>query len=357
MSENPEISADTGTVPALPAVRLEDRLASELPALAAGLVHEVKNPLAAIHLHLQLLQNYINEVEDADLREKLQDKVGFIKSQILGLNTILHDFLSAIRSGVSEKREVTGHSSKIPGQQSVESDKVDLNHQVQSMHPDLNSLLKEIITLLRPQADRSGIIIKFLPDADVAEKSASFYWDSAFIKQIAVNLIINAIQAHKSETDSNKDKYIEIITGIIAESADVEKSWSSDISDSLITSKTEKDTHDINKKTNSRLYFSVLDNGPGISQSNMEKLFDPFYTTKETGSGLGLAIVKKMISDMKGKVEVHSDPGKGTEFKVIFGNLNQDSNPNLKSNIDTDLKSDSEFSTESYTESEPESDQ
>jgi len=289
MSENQETSANN--LPSLPLIRLQDKSAPELPALAAGLVHEVKNPLAAIHLHLQLLQNYINEVNDADLRGKLQDKVSFIKSQILGLNSILHEFLAAIRASYPEKSE-SGLSEIISADHISDyentADHTEENHHSEiNRHPDLNHLTGEIVSLLEPQAASADVMIRFIPDEKVDSESQYYNWDTAFVKQIAVNLIINAIQAHQSEKNSNKDKYVIIATGL---------------------------------RSDNRLFFSVKDNGPGISHDAMEKLFDPFYTTKESGSGLGLALVKKMISEMKGIVEVHSDPGKGSEFTVVFGN-------------------------------------
>ncbi len=283
MSVNQETSANN--LPALPSLKQEDRTATELPALAAGLVHEVKNPLAAIHLHLQLLQNYISEVEDPDLREKLLNKTAFIKSQILGLNSILHDFLSAVKAGVSQR----GFPETGKGKEFPESGSVRITDQ-----RDLNAELHIIADLLGPQAVRNDAEIRFLAGAGVREASLKMTYDHTFIRQIAVNLILNAIQAHQSEGADYKEKYIEIITGV----TEPEPGY-----------------------PEGRLFFTVADNGPGITEQETEKLFDPFYTTKENGSGLGLALVKKMISEMHGKVEVHSEPGKGSEFTVIFGEL------------------------------------
>ncbi|MDO4176180.1 MAG: ATP-binding protein [Bacillota bacterium] len=66
--------------------------------------------------------------------------------------------------------------------------------------------------------------------------------------------------------------------------------------------------------------FAVKDNGPGISDEIKEKIFDPFFTTKESGAGtgLGLAIAQQAVEDHKGHIEVESEEGKGTMFKVYI---------------------------------------
>jgi signal transduction histidine kinase len=60
----------------------------------------------------------------------------------------------------------------------------------------------------------------------------------------------------------------------------------------------------------------VRDNGPGIPEDLQEKIFEPFFSTKEEGSGLGLPIVKRILADHKGWIHVQSKPGEGTTFVV-----------------------------------------
>jgi two-component system, NtrC family, sensor histidine kinase HydH len=71
-----------------------------------------------------------------------------------------------------------------------------------------------------------------------------------------------------------------------------------------------------------RLQITFEDSGEGIPRENLDKLFDPFFSTKKKGTGLGLAIVKSIIESHEGEIEVESEPGKGTRF-IIFLNAYQ----------------------------------
>jgi len=64
--------------------------------------------------------------------------------------------------------------------------------------------------------------------------------------------------------------------------------------------------------------ITVADTGVGIPPDILDKIFNPFFTTKEYGSGLGLAKVFTIMESHGGRVEVHSVPGKGTSFTLVF---------------------------------------
>lgn len=151
---------------------------SELPSVAASLVHEVKNPLAAIHMHLQLLQSYTEEVQDESLRNKLNDKISMIQDEILNLNRTLSGFFTLLQPGASK--------------------------QVQSFN--LDALLDQIVRLLEPQALREDIQIRFR-ESNLKNLDS---WDPSFIRQIVFNLLLNAIQAFKSLSDFSGEKRIDL---------------------------------------------------------------------------------------------------------------------------------------------------
>jgi signal transduction histidine kinase len=71
-----------------------------------------------------------------------------------------------------------------------------------------------------------------------------------------------------------------------------------------------------NSKDGQWIHLSIEDSGMGISPEDIDKLFDPFFSTKERGIGLGLSITHRIIDQHHGKIEVENAPGKGTIFTV-----------------------------------------
>ena len=246
------LEGDSGQLPAVRSELVPDP--SALPTLAAGLVHEVKNPLAAIHLHLQLLEGYMAEVDDDQLRRKMQEKVSIIKNEIHGLNRTLHNFISFLRPR-SDGKDVA---------------------------VDLNETLRGVVDLLEPQALRDGIDVHFDPN-DIGYVHNV---DVTFIKQIALNLILNSIQAFRDSARPMEERRILVRTG----------------------------------RREGLAFFLVADNGPGMSEVTRARVFDPFCSTKgESGSGLGLTLVQRMVAELGGALEIHTIEGEGTTFAVFLG--------------------------------------
>ncbi|GIX40331.1 MAG: hypothetical protein KatS3mg129_0064 [Leptospiraceae bacterium] len=176
--ENKNLAVQEASIIKNEIIKLENET---LPVLAAGLAHEVKNPLAAIHLHLQLLENQIHLVDNKELRENLLNRIQIIKKEIISLNRLLQEFLKVIRS---EKR----------------------SYKIQ----ELNEMIPSIISLLKPQAHKVGAEIYFYP----GKLPINLEIDPIFVKQILINLIINSIQAFYTEPQNQKKRKIEISTGI-----------------------------------------------------------------------------------------------------------------------------------------------
>ena len=154
----------------------------ELPVFAASLIHEVKNPLAAIHLHLQLLEGYVSEIEQEEVREKVQNKVALVKKEIIGLNRTMVELIRLIRP-------------QTPAQQDA---------------LDINTVIKDVIDLLEIQALREGIDLIFRPGKTEGAENI----DPVFIKQIVMNLVLNSIEAFKNSSIDPEKRKLEILTGI-----------------------------------------------------------------------------------------------------------------------------------------------
>ncbi|MCC7431156.1 HAMP domain-containing protein [bacterium] len=111
------------------------------------------------------------------------------------------------------------------------------------------------------------------------EEGKNFYFDSDKIKRCLINLLQNAILSTKESSGK-----IEILVN-----------YSDDFA-----------------------ILKVKDNGSGIPKENLEKIFEPHFTTRSTGMGLGLAIVKGIVDKHEGKIEVESEVGKGSEFRIFL---------------------------------------
>ncbi|MEE9167774.1 MAG: ATP-binding protein [Candidatus Neomarinimicrobiota bacterium] len=136
---------------------------------------------------------------------------------------------------------------------------------------DLNEQLKEIIIPYEDQADFQ---------MELADNLPPFHMDRLQMKQVFVNIIQNAIQS------SGDDCTIRMSTSVIHGQISVE----------------------------------ISDRGSGIPPEDLEKIFDPYFSTRKKGTGLGLAIVKRIVEQHQGRVKADSQPGVGTTFAMTFPN-------------------------------------
>jgi len=147
---------------------------------------------------------------------------------------------------------------------------------------DLNELICQILRLVENSAKSLGIEISLAYQA----RNDTIYVDKNLIKQAFINILMNAIQAIESPNGKIQ---------ILVRDVDSEKHR----------------TH-----LDSLFLVEVRDNGPGIPENLLDKIFDPFYTTKQEGTGLGLSITYSIIHRHGGEIEIQSELGKGTISKV-----------------------------------------
>jgi signal transduction histidine kinase len=225
-------------------LRRADRLSS-LGLLTAGLAHEIRNPLVAIRTFTQLLPE---RYQDAEFREGFQGLALKEVDRICGLINDLLAFARPSRPNVAEE--------------------------------NMNEVVDGIGRILETQAKEKAIEIK----RDFATDLPRVWIDREQMKQVFMNLILNAIQA-------------------MGEGG------------SLVVS-TRLYCKDESEENSRYIQVEIRDTGVGISEENLEHIFDPFFTNKDEGSGLGLSISHQIVQEHGGYIVVESKVGQGTSFFI-----------------------------------------
>jgi len=224
-------------------LRRAENLAS-LTTLAAGVAHEIKNPLGSISIQLQLLQKALAK-ENSSFSKTTGKYFDIIKEEIDRLNRIVVDFLFAVRPMSLELRE-----------------------------GDINKLISQIMDFVRIEMEQAKILCLL----ELDENLPKILMDERYMKQAILNLITNARAAMPNG-------------GVLTVATN---------------------------RVDNEVRISICDTGIGISEEHLIKIFEPYFTTKETGTGLGLTHVYKIIREHQGEITVDSAPDQGAEFKIIL---------------------------------------
>jgi PAS domain S-box-containing protein len=205
--------------------------------LAAGIAHEIRNPLTSLRGFIQLLQYKT---------EENKDYCDIMLSELDRINLIVGEFL------VLAKPHMTQYSTK-----------------------EMNPLVQHVVTLIGTQAIMNNIHIdyKFAPNLPLIS------CEENQLKQVIINLIKNAIEAMPNGGT------IHVETG---------------------------------KHDDDHIFIEIADEGIGLSEEMIEKLGEPFYTTKEHGTGLGLMVCYRIIENHFGEMIVNSELNKGTTFRILL---------------------------------------
>ncbi len=247
-----------------------DRLAA-LGAMAAGLAHEVKNPLGAIKGAAQLLEEMsATPANDPQANEF----VGIILEEVNRLDRVVGSFLAYARPHAG---------NPIP---------VDLNAAVRRTTQILSSQFTADVDLQLELADA-------LPRVKI---------DPEQLRQVLINLIQNAVQAMNGRGRVTVSTYVRKPS----------RAWSTSQASWTINGPSSEKSNGPRSEEPERVEISVRDQGPGISQKVLQNLFVPFFTTKEQGTGLGLAISQSIVQKAGGTIQVQTQPGAGTTFTITL---------------------------------------
>lgn len=213
--------------------------------LAAGLAHEIRNPLAGMKMSVQVLKKRLCTSEE----EVNQDLFNGVLYEIDRLNNLITELLDFAKP-------------RIPKYEIV----------------DITEILNRSLHLIKKEASEKQIKINKIINA----KEIYVLIDKGQIEQVFLNIVTNALRAMEMDGILN----IKL--------------------DNILSEKGKFVT------------IEFQDNGCGISAEDMEKIFNPFFTTYPQGVGLGLSVVHKLIVENHGEIEVESVLNRGTTFKIRF---------------------------------------
>jgi two-component system sensor histidine kinase HydH len=220
-------------------VRRKEKLAA-IGGLAAGVAHEIRNPLSSIKGLASYFKNKFEENSDD------KEAAGVMIQEVDRLNRVISELLEFAR----------------PTQLNPKS-------------TDINELLEHSVRLIQQEATTKGVTIKL----NLSQQQLFAEIDSDRFSQCLLNLYLNAFQAMDNGGQLTIENFI--------------------TEESLIK-------------------IEIKDTGSGIHNEELNKIFDPYFTTKTQGTGLGLAIVHKIIEAHRGEIKVRSVPGHGTVFTIII---------------------------------------
>lgn len=235
-------------------LQITERLAS-VGTLAAGVAHEINNPLGYILMNLDVAAEHLQSLvgDEGRLSEAAHEALTAITDAMTGtarIRTIVHEMRTFSRAADEKSGAV-----------------------------DINAVLDSCIEMARNEVRHRARLVRDY------EAVPDVHGNEARVAQVFLNLIINAAQAIE-EGRANENE-LRVRTSLSADG---------------------------------RVCVEVKDTGCGIPSENLSRIFDPFFTTKPVGAGtgIGLSVCHGVVTQMGGVIEVDSQPGRGSTFRVLL---------------------------------------
>lgn len=226
-----------------------EQLAS-FTTLAAGVAHEIKNPLGSISIYVQLIEKIIKKNMDNDCQcyNEFRDYCNIIKEEISRLEDTINSFLFSVRKLVLNLEDI-----------------------------NINSLILSTVDFLKYEIENNNIKIDIKFDIE----NLILKIDEKYIKQCLINIIQNSIDSIIEKKKHNKSDENNILIKL--------------------------------KLLDNYALISIKDTGIGIKEEELSKIFEPYFTTKRNGTGLGLTNVIRIIEAHNGSFNIDSKYGFGSE--------------------------------------------
>ena len=249
--------------------RLRTEQLEGLVEMSATLAHEIRNPLMGLSAQAELLAEQL-PADDARCRY-----IEVITGEVERINRTISRMLNYVR----------------PYEPTLAA-------------TSLTDLVRDVVDLAQPRADEKDVVLSVLPPHGIRDQAdLQLTLDGGQIKQVVLNLLINGIDAAPSGG--------RVELGLRHEG------------------EFELETVHGTQQLHTGVVIEVADDGPGISDTDLARIFRPFFTTKSTGTGLGLSICQKIIAAHAGEIRVERRDER-TFFRVLLPRIDEDAADELR---------------------------
>lgn len=231
---------------------------ANLTNLAAGMAHDIKNPLGAISIHIQLIQKALEKARNNNdilpPKKFVEDHIDVVNEEIEFLNRLVMDFLFAVRP---------------------------INATLELKSPA--AIVDNLCKFITPEFNENNFEVQ----CEDMSNNSKIMIDEKLFRDVMMNLATNALAAMQTQKKNCDESYKGLfkVTGYTRDN---------------------------------KYILKISDNGCGMSPETVAKIFEPYFTTKANGTGLGMTTVYKIIKEFSGEIQVASTPGEGTCFTLKF---------------------------------------